>query len=494
MDDDELPESLRQQLGVLRYEFDEEVRSLNVQRLSYADKFVEHALLIERSTLEHRVPAHRRPESVELLVLLCGTSPQPLLLSASFVKPRRVMLVGSSSVQGRDAMARVDQELRSVERKDGVVFERVESCEIAANDPTEAYRELAAEIRQRQTELKLKPAQILVDITGGKKTMVAAAFLVCSELGLRSAYVDAEYDERARMPRPGTANYVLLRDPVAAYRVRELREVVSLVRRARYAAATNLLSQLLEYDLTVPRANLEEALKRLRCLDAWSDRRMSEVKDAPGELGAFGVEWAKQSGRTGWSLNACAKVDAGRLLSRFALHRVAYAMRLARLGDRRATIDAFLVAFSACDALADGTLVVLLETKRVIYSGKKDPKSFIDQVGGKAATALLKEGVAPEGVTVDAAAWRGVGIETFDAALGHADLRKVRNDLMHGVREPDQERIERFFEQRAPERFIQSVEHALGRSDFDVEAERRRIDQAIDGLEREVIQLVGGEP
>lgn len=492
MDDDELPEALSAALEHLRDQFDAEVRQRSDQPLAYAEDYVDSALVPERDLLDHRVPTARRPSEVELLVLLCGTSAAPLLLSTSFVRPKRVMLVASSSNLGRDAMKLVDEKLRQVERKLGSTFERVAPCEIAPSDPTQAYRQLADAIRVCQRELDLSADQILVDITGGKKTMVAAAFLVCSELGLKSSYVDADYDERARMPVPGSADYVLLRDPIAAFRVRELAEVVTLTRCARYQAAASLLRRLIEDELAVPRASLKDALTKLRWLEAWSDRRMGELADAPGELGALGKRWMEQSRKKDWSLSACAKVDDGRLLSRFAVHQVAYAVRLAR-GRERSTVDAFLVAFAVCDSLADGVLTLVLESKRLSYEGeeklRKNHREFVKKVGGEAATDFLKVGKVPCGFTSDGR-WRGVGEETFDAALGHADLRPVRNTLMHGIGEPDHDRIGRFFDDAAPQRFVEGVERALGR-DFDVVAKLREIDDVVDRLEHEVEELLG---
>lgn len=54
---------------------------------------------------------------------------------------------------------------------------------------------------------------------------------------------------------------------------------------------------------------------------------------------------------------------------------------------------------------------------------------------------------------------------------------------MHGVGDVYPAVLSTFFEGHAPTRFIAAVEHALGRTGFDGDAEAARIEAAIDALE-----------
>ncbi|MBX3274761.1 MAG: hypothetical protein KF729_31135 [Sandaracinaceae bacterium] len=482
MDGGDLPEDLEARRDELEREFDEEARKLGCQEPGFARDYVERALETELGCLRWRTPDHARPVDVELLVLLCGMSPQPLLLSTSFVRPRRVMLVGSDLIdgKGREAVEKVDERLREVERAQrDLRLERLDPHFMAASDPVAAYRSLADAIRSTQAAYGIATDRILVDITGGKKTMVAAAYLVCSELGLSSCYIDGKYDERVRMPRPGTAVFERLGDPIAAYRVRELRRVVDLARRGRYAAAEELLGELLEQNLAVGRDALEGDLRRLRWLRAWSERRMSELDGAPDPLGAFGREWAKHAAKR-FDLDACARVDKCRLLSAYTLHRLVHASGLYRQGDAH---EAFLIAFSACDALADGVVMALLAHNLVKREKVTSYHELLRKVGGDAIAAILADGSPPPDKKVEvAASWKGIGRDVLEAALGHETVRPTRNVLMHGVGEVDERVVQRFFEVDAGGRFVEAVERAFGRA-FDLAAARASIETTVGELE-----------
>lgn len=485
--DAELPEGLRLRCDALQRSFDDEVRSVTVARSTFSqpDEYVAEVLPTE---IERLRQGGSPPDDVELLVLLCGTSPQPLLVSARFVSPPRVMLVGSDTQPGQYAVGVVDALLRKLDRQHGKGTGYDAPVYIHPHDPVRAYRKLADAIRARG----IAPGRVLVDVTGGKKTMVAAAFLVCSELGVRSAYVDAEYDARARMPRPCTSDFQLLDDPVAAFRMRDLRRVIQLTRASMYGAARELLAELVQLDLAVPGEVLRADLQRLAQLDAWAGRRMESLVGAPEPIASLARDWAKHAAGKGWSLARCAQIDKGALLARFALHRIVHATRLYRRGRAH---EGFLIAFAACDALADGLVTVLLTHRLLEHAGARSYEQLKDKVSGKVLTDILCDGNTPAlpADVVVAGSWKGVGRSVFEAALGHRRIRPVRNTLMHNIGEVDDGVIESYFAEDAPGKLVGAMAHALGRQTFELSAESARIDKAIDALEDLEIRKHVGE-
>jgi hypothetical protein len=57
-------------------------------------------------------------------------------------------------------------------------------------------------------------SQIVVDITGGKKSMVAAAAIFGKDFGCKVVYVDfSDYIKELRKPRPGSEVMTIVYDP-----------------------------------------------------------------------------------------------------------------------------------------------------------------------------------------------------------------------------------------------------------------------------------------
>ncbi|MBX3251875.1 MAG: hypothetical protein KF901_32145 [Myxococcales bacterium] len=497
----ELPETLARQCREIQDEFDDEVQRLRAQTTRFGDDYLERVLPLELKRLSHVSDA---PPDIDLLVLICGTSPQPLLVSAGFVRPRHVLLIGSRTDTGREAVAKTDQHLRGAMRMLSLPEFRISERFIAPSEPVDAYHELARAIRDVATEMGIGLSRTLVDVTGGKKTMVAAAFLVCSELGLRSCYVDAEYDERARMPRPCTSDHRLLGDPIAAFKVRELQRVVQLCRARDYAQALSILDDVAEHvrgsdgaSLLDPNMVMRDQ-RRLRALDAWSSRRFQEIPshlngaDVPG-AGAildFGARWelALRESKKTWNLDACAMVSEGQLLLEFALHQVSRGRHLHGNDARR---EGFLHAFAGCDALVDGTLTLLIRKKRILRKDENKLANYAELkrlVQGNILAAIVRDGTAVTSDVIEVKDWPGIGADALFAVDQAA--RNGRNALLHGIGEPDAPFIDRYFAEGRPEALIESIARALGRTDFSAIPAVASITAAVDALQELEIEAL----
>jgi hypothetical protein len=55
--------------------------------------------------------------------------------------------------------------------------------------------------------------EVLIDVTGGKKVMSAAAAMAAWEMDLRIVYTDCTFDPTRRIAIPGTEEIVLLDNP-----------------------------------------------------------------------------------------------------------------------------------------------------------------------------------------------------------------------------------------------------------------------------------------
>ena len=138
----------------------------------------------------------RETGSFDGLVSVLGTTWQPAALLARRLKPARVLLLGTElsyrlTPSGQDPKRLVSEIGR-------VPWNSVDPQRIRDHAESDVYAHI------REFVSGFSGARVAIDITGGKKSMSAAAMLAAGRLGLAAFYVDcARYDPEARAPVPG---------------------------------------------------------------------------------------------------------------------------------------------------------------------------------------------------------------------------------------------------------------------------------------------------
>ena len=133
----------------------------------------------------------------ELLVSLLGFSPEPIILTAKALNPETHLII-SNPVKG-EIIQILDQYLGTTYKL--VVLEK--------DDFQTIYKTIKESLSDYPTR------NITIDITGGKKSMVASAAIFGKDYGSRIVYVDfAEYLKDLRKPIPGTELLNVVYDPV----------------------------------------------------------------------------------------------------------------------------------------------------------------------------------------------------------------------------------------------------------------------------------------
>lgn len=130
-----------------------------------------------------------RPEFSEkgVLVSLLGFSPEPLILTAKAVKPEHHFILTTEIRE--DILDRIHNHLDNA-------FELVI---IDSADFQTIYKSL------KEIMYKVNTTNITLDITGGKKSMVASAAIFGKDYRFRITYVDfKEYIKELRKPLPGS--------------------------------------------------------------------------------------------------------------------------------------------------------------------------------------------------------------------------------------------------------------------------------------------------
>jgi hypothetical protein len=131
-----------------------------------------------------------------ILFSILGYSPEPIILTAKTIEPEtHVIFTTNSKAEGNDYL---EKYLESN-------YEMVYLAEETFNTIYKALKE----------QIILNPSSnITLDITGGKKSMVASAAIFGKDYGCRIVYVDfTEYIKDLRKPMPGSEILTIVYNP-----------------------------------------------------------------------------------------------------------------------------------------------------------------------------------------------------------------------------------------------------------------------------------------
>ena len=133
----------------------------------------------------------------DVLISILGFSPEPIILTAMAMKPEVHYIVTTES-KG-DVLKKVedflDNDINIIELKD--------------TDFGTIYRAL------KEILYEINSSEIVIDITGGKKSMVSAASIFGKDYRCKITYVDFdEYIKDLRKPMPGSEILNIVYDPL----------------------------------------------------------------------------------------------------------------------------------------------------------------------------------------------------------------------------------------------------------------------------------------
>lgn len=134
------------------------------------------------------------------LISLLGYSPQPIILFLRAIEPEKVLFIHSEETE---------HYLDVIQRWTGLTLAKVVKEGVDSSDPTGVYRAIKDFVAHKN------PQEILLDITGGKKSMVGGAAMAGSLLNIDIGYVDYQsYLADLRQPEPGTEYPSILKNPL----------------------------------------------------------------------------------------------------------------------------------------------------------------------------------------------------------------------------------------------------------------------------------------
>lgn len=184
--------------------------------------------LVKKVFLSNR--KNRPNKQYDALILPLGFSPEPLILSILALKPQQVGLIYTK--QTKSLLDRIQQETR-------LTLDKIKLHEIDGSNTLEVYQTIMTFYNEWG-----HPANIAVDITGGKKSMVGGAAMAGAALGADIYYVDHTKFTKFGKPEPGTEYLSLLDNPYTVFGDLEVENAKSLYKVHDYAGAKRIFNQL----------------------------------------------------------------------------------------------------------------------------------------------------------------------------------------------------------------------------------------------------------
>lgn len=211
-------------------------------------------------------PKNRSEKQYDALILTVGLSPEPLILSILAMKPKRVGLLYTPETE--KFLPRIQEEAM-------LALDQIYKEEIDGSNVIEMYKAIMELYRSWGS-----PANIAVDITGGKKSMVSGAAMAGAVLGADIYYVDTDkFDRELSKPEPGTEYLSLLENPYTVFGDLEVERAKSLYKGHDYAGAQRTFEQLKKQVGDGNKAKTYEAYEYLcTAYEAWDNLEIGKAK------------------------------------------------------------------------------------------------------------------------------------------------------------------------------------------------------------------------
>lgn len=190
----------------------------------------EHIFPLVKETFINK-PENRPNKEYDALILTVGLSPEPLILSILSTKPKRVGLLYTPETE---------KFLPRIQKETGLTLDQLDKREIDGSNVIEMYKAIMALCTGWGS-----PANIAVDITGGKKSMVSGAAMAGAVLGADIYYVDTDnFNREFGKPEPGSEYLSLLDNPYTVFGDLEVEKAKDLYDRHDYAGAQRIFNQI----------------------------------------------------------------------------------------------------------------------------------------------------------------------------------------------------------------------------------------------------------
>jgi len=264
--------------------------------------------LLEAELAEAERRGNLKAEPCTTHVLLVGHSLEPLLQSVCVYKPKKVVLLLNEKGYGDDeewhVFARHLTEAIGHLVKKGLL-ENIPEFPGEGNDQGYPVGDEPHAVFRKLVEVLKDETDVVIDVTGGKKSMVSGAYMYAAYAGTRISYVDFdEYDPEYRRPYGYTCKIGGLSNPYEAFALREWERVRALYKRYQFREAKQVLDTEIRPAMDKWPQESTEAIERLSAMlhfyDLWDSGNYREANGMLNTLPGFNAPNAVTELGPGW--------------------------------------------------------------------------------------------------------------------------------------------------------------------------------------------------
>ncbi|MCL4440830.1 MAG: TIGR02710 family CRISPR-associated CARF protein [Firmicutes bacterium] len=218
-------------------------------------------LLIEVFVARERLKVKKRYDG---MVLSLGTSFEPLVLSIMALNPDKVCFLCTEESR---------QYLDPVIHFTGLTPSKFEACMVDKDNPLQIYQAIKDIYKEWG-----RPANIVVDFTGGTKSMSGGSTMAGGLIGADMVYVaSSNYLVSLRRPFPGSEHLEFIPNPYQVFGDLEEEKALGLMAQHDYSGASRIFTDL---EKQVPDPRRYAVLFLLcRAYEAWDNLDIAEARE-----------------------------------------------------------------------------------------------------------------------------------------------------------------------------------------------------------------------
>ena len=270
--------------------------------------------LLEAELELARQTKHITANPCETLVLLVGFSLEPLLQSVCVYQPQKVILLLNKTGYPGKTHEMWDVFAQHVVEAIGHLVKKKlldQPPEFPGEKGKQGYpvADSPEAVFQTLVDVLHDETDVVIDVTGGKKSMVSGAYLYAAYAGARVSYVDfEEYDAERRRPYGYSCKIGELANPYQEFALREWERVRALYERYQFQEARAVLDSILP-TMTKVMEETEQPLCTLAAFleyyEQWDRGEYRSAKQSaqslpgfeqPGAVVGLGDQWFEIAG------------------------------------------------------------------------------------------------------------------------------------------------------------------------------------------------------
>lgn len=208
------------------------------------------------------------PDTVDLLVSLSGFSPETTVFAAAFTRPKDLLvLVSHTAREGIDFI-----------RGHAAPGLHIDVQQVDPLDPVDIYERVRKAVDDFKRFNGVPDPNVVIDITGGKKSMSAGAALAATQLDSPMCYIDGDFNPEIRQSEPGSERLVILDNPTKLFGDRQQEAAEVEFGHGAFDAAFRRFESIARTSPTPARARFGCDLSEL--YTAWSDLEFDRLGEA----------------------------------------------------------------------------------------------------------------------------------------------------------------------------------------------------------------------